>query len=136
MQCINFWKFVTKLRHSSGTGSDNNMKTNKNNNNTDARNTDINIDDVSGRKRIPWDQYWFLKRELRKFTTMALYLNVRNLHIEKVRSMEEITSAVKYMLTHMNDKFLEFPLDNNFNFVVDDACKLFKCALIVIQFFL
>ena len=67
---------------------------------------------------------------------MVLYLNVRSLHIEKIRSREEITSAVKYMLTHMNDKLLEIPLDNKFNFVVDDTCKLFKCALIVIQFFL
>ena len=132
----NFWKFIAELRHSSGTGCANNRKTNKNNNNTDARNTDINIDDVSRRKRIPWDQYWFLKRELRKLTTMALYLNIRSLYIEKIRSREEITSAVKYVLTHMNAKFLEIPLDNSFNFVVDDACKLFKCALIVIQFFL
>ena len=119
--------------------SNHNNNNNINNNGNNSNNTDIDTNDESTNRkkkdmRIPDDQYWFMKRELRKLTAMVFYLNVRSLHSEKIKSNNEITSAVKYMVTHMNDKFLECSSENNV--MADDACKFLKYTLIVIQFFL
>ena len=73
-----------------------------------------------------------------KLTAMVFYLNKQSLHNKKISSADEITLAVKYLLAHMKHEFLKVadPPENKFFFVTDNNCKISKCALVTLQFFL
>ena len=99
---------------------------------------DSSNEEITTRKEIPKKHYWFLKREMRKLTTMVFYLNKQSLHNKEISSANEITSAVNYLLAHMKHKFLKVadPPENKFYFVTDYICKIYKYALVTLQFFL
>ena len=99
---------------------------------------DSSNEEITTRKEIPEKHFWFLKREMRKLTTMVFYLNKQSLHNKEISSADEITSAVKYLLAHMKHKFLKVadPPENKCYFVTDYVCKIYKCALVTLQFFL
>lgn len=91
---------------------------------------------VSTRKDlIPEKHYWFLKREIFKLTAMILYLNKQSLHSKEISSIDEITSAVNYLLAHMKHKFLKVT-DPPMNFATDNVCKISKYVLVISQFLL
>ena len=96
-------------------------------------------EEVSTRQELfPGKDYWFLKREVFKLTTMVLYLNERCLHSKEISSIDEITLAVNYLLAHMKHEFLKVtdPPMNKFHFVTDNVCKISKYVLVITQFFL
>ena len=97
-------------------------------------NTTGRIAGENSREWIPDKHFWFLKRELKKVTTMVLYLNIKKLHNHK-DSRKLIDSAKKHMLTYMQKNFLKVP-NYKFNFVCNKIFRLFKCMLVGFQFFL
>ena len=99
---------------------------------------DSSNEEITTRKEIPKKHSWFLKREMRKLTTMVFYLNKQSLHNKEISSADEITSAVKYLLAHMKHEFLKVadPPENKFYFVTGYVCKIYKCPLVTLQFFL
>ena len=101
---------------------------------------DSSNEEITTRKEIPKKHHWFLKREMRKLTTMVFYSNKQTLHNKEINSADEITSAVKYLLAHMKHEFLKEadpPANyNKFYCVTDNICKIFKYALVILQFFL
>ena len=97
----------------------------------DNHNEDSNTD---GRV-VPDEYFWFLKRELKKLTTMVFILSKRSLHNKKISLRKEVKLTVKHMLTHMKKIFL-VQTEDKFNFPFDNVCKCFMCLLIVVQFVL